>query len=242
MRKCFLFIAVVYLNNTVAQNVVSDSALRQSAYNNAVHQYFTSIGERALIYEGAEVLAYQLPSDMHPFFIASEFSVGSVNANGVQYKDVNLLYDLVNDKLIVRHYNTVLKVEQVSEKVDEFQIQSHNFVKLIPDSVSQAVITNGFYDELYKGRAVSLYARRQKVPEEQIKDMQVVLRFNERNRYFIKKDGQYIPVSDRKSVMRVMSDRKKEMDDFLRRNKIKFKRQPEEAMVRMTAYYDSLNR
>jgi len=168
--------------------------------------------------------------------------VGSVNSNGVQYNDLNLLYDLVKDKLIVKHYSSVLKVEQVSEKVDGFTIQGHHFVKLLPDSTSESVISAGFYDQLYKGKSVSLFARRQKVTEEQIKDMQVVLRFNERNRYFIKKNGQYFPVSDRKSVIRVMGDKKKEMDDFLRRNKIKFKKQPEEAIVRMAAYYDSLNR
>ena len=244
MKRSFLLIQLCFctcvLFEAKAQSTSVDSVIRRDAYNQAVNNYFHSMAENSQLNQGIEVVEYSIPSQMHQYFLTDQFSPGEVVANGIRYPDAYLLYDLVHDKLVVRHFSNILKVEQISEKIESFGFQGHQFERVVADSASQTVISTGFYEVLHKGKPVSVYAKRTKSTEEQIKDMQVVLLFNEKNRYFMKKDDSWYPVSDRKAALRVMADKKKEMEDFLRKNKIKFKKQPEQALSRMAAYYDSL--
>lgn len=233
---------IIFSSQLSAQSIVADSAIRKDAYNKAVSNYFLSMGENSMLNHGNEVLEYTIPSQMHQYFLSDQFLPGEVVANGTRYPDASLLYDIVHDKLIVKHYSNILKVEQISEKVESFTMQGHEFERIIADSVSQETITTGFYEVLHKGKPLAVYARRTKSPEEQIKDMQVILIFNEKNRLFVKKDNTWYAVSDRKDALKVMSDKKKEMEDFLKKNKIKFRKQPEAALSQMAAYYDSLKR
>src|SRR4030095_1161345 len=244
MKRSFLLIQLCFCTcvffQARAQSTSVDSAIRRDAYNQTVSNYFHSMAENSQLNQGIEVVEYTIPSQMHQYFQTDQFAQGEVVANGIMYPNAYLLYDLVHDKLIVKHYSNILKVEQISEKIESFSMQGHQFERGVAASVSQSSISTGFYDVLYKGKPVSVYAKRTKSTEEQIKDMQVVLIFNEKNRYFIKKDDNWYPVSDRKAALKVMADKKKEMEDFLRKNKIKFKKQPEQALSRMAAYYDSL--
>jgi hypothetical protein len=66
--------------------------------------------------------------------------------------------------------------------------------------------------------------------------------FYERNRYFLRKDGQFYAVKGKGSVLGVFDDRKKELQRFLREQKIRYKRDPESAMVQLARQYDVLTK
>lgn len=248
MRRCIFILffefslLTFFFQKSFSQVPSDDSTARRIAYDQTVNTYFKSIAENSMINQGIEVIEFTVPSQMHPYFLSDKFSRGEVKANGVNYPNAFLLYDLVHDKLIVQHFSKIVKVEQVNEKVEGFSIQGHEFVRLVPGQTSETTLAPGFYDLLYKGDTISLYAKRMKTVEEQIKDMQVTLVFNEKNKYFLKKGEEYFQVSDRQTAMRFMADKKKEMTDFLKKNKIKFRKQTEHALLRMAAYYDSIKK
>jgi len=62
----------------------------------------------------------------------------------------------------------------------------------------------------------------------------------EDDHYFIKKDGVYYPVHNKKSTLYVFKDRKRDVQKLLRKNKIKFKPNPEYGIVRAAQYYDQI--
>jgi hypothetical protein len=220
---------------------MSDTAPRRIALQQVTAFYFNTIGESALIYNGNEVLEYSNKGESYPFYESDKFVMGSMISNGVYYDDIPLLYDLVHDKLIVLDFNKIFKVEQISERIENFSLHGHGFVRLSQDSMNKSIITTGFYDRLYNGKSVALFVKRQKMVTEILKETQTELVFIARNNYFIRKNNNYYPVSDRGSVLNVFEDKKMVMEKFLKKNKIRFRKNPEYAMIRLAEYYDSLS-
>jgi len=198
------------------------------------------MAENGLVNFGNEVVENPNYNVNHPFYSADKFVNGSMVGYGVVYNDISIKYDIVNDKLIVLHYNKLFMVEQISERIDRFTVLGHEFVRLVPDSISKPVLTEGFYDRLYSGKSVSFFAKRRKTAAERVKDGQYELIFKEHNAYFIKKDNFYHPVSDKHSVLEVLEDKKGELEIYLKKNKIKFNKNREYSIAQLSEYYDRL--
>ena len=58
--------------------------------------------------------------------------------------------------------------------------------------------------------------------------------------FYIRKDGKYDEVKSRRSVYKVFKDKKKQLQQYARSNRLKFRKQREEAILALTRYYDSL--
>jgi len=235
-----LSISTNFCIHLTAQNSVVDTASRNNALKQVTDFYFHSIAENGLVNYGNEVVEYADNSINHPFYSTDKFVPGSMFGYGVIYNDIPLKYDLVHDKLIVLHFNKIFNVEQISERIDKFTISGHEFVRLVPDSTSQSEVSAGFYDRIYFGKSVSLFAKRKKIAGERIKEGQSENIFKERNSYYIKKDNFFHPVSDKSSVLKVLSDKRKELEMFLKKNKIKFNQNREYAMAQLSEQYDRL--
>jgi hypothetical protein len=232
--------SLCFFEQLSAQPTVSDTASRRMALQQATAFYFQSVGESAFLNYGREVIDYPDKPGSHPFYLEDRFVDGSINGFGVTYNDIPVKYDIVHDKLIVLDFNKIFKVEQVSERIDSFQLLGHGFVRLTADSMEQSGIVTGFYDRLYMGKSVALFAKRKKIPSELIKEGHSDLSFKERNYYFIRKDDIYYPVSDKSSIMNVLKDKKKELDSFLKKDKIKFNKNRELSMTMLAEHYEFL--
>jgi hypothetical protein len=235
-----LCISIIISPPLSAQNSIVDTASRNNALKQVTDFYFHSIAENGLVNYGNEVVEYADKSINHPFYTTDKFVSGSMFGYGVIYNDIPLKYDLVHDKLIVLHYNKIFNVEQISERIDRFTVLGHEFVRLVPDSSSQSEVSAGFYDRIYSGNSVSLFAKRKKIAAERMKEGQSEHIFKERNSYYIKKDNFFHPVSDKSSVLKIMSDKRKELEAFLKKNQIKFSKNREYAMAQLSEYYDRL--
>ncbi len=69
----------------------------------------------------------------------------------------------------------------------------------------------------------------------------VIPSFDESVRYYVVKDGNFHVVKTKGSVLQVLSDRKSELKNFLRKNRIRYNDDREKAIVRLTEFYDTLN-
>ena len=58
--------------------------------------------------------------------------------------------------------------------------------------------------------------------------------------YYIGKDNSYFPVTNKKDVMAIYKDRKKEVRDYISNNGLSFRNNKEEAITKVSAYYDQL--
>ena len=60
--------------------------------------------------------------------------------------------------------------------------------------------------------------------------------------FFIQKDSTYYPVKSYKGLLTILKDRSKEVKQYLRKNRIRYRKGPENAILKATVYYDSLNK
>jgi len=148
-----------------------------------------------------------------------------------------MLYDIIKDQLIIQDFQKVYKINLPAERVQQFSLLGHLFVRLIRDSSEQ--IKTGFYDQLYGGKT-SLFAKRGKKILEKYSNIQISKVVISENIYYIKKEGVYRTIRNKSSLLSVLKNKKKEVQQYLKTNDIKFKKEPERAMIMAVRYYDQL--
>jgi len=236
MPKRFFYILLICgLSQHVAAQNADDTTLHENALN-AIGVYYQNLGEESPLYNGSEYIEYAYTlQEGHPFFQVVNFINGNVNVDGMIFHDVPMLYDIVKDQLIIQDFQKVYKINLPADRVRQFFLLGHLFVHL---NASDQVKT-GFYDQLYRGK-ISLFAKREKKILEKYSNIQISKVVISQNVYYIKKDGVYYTIKNKSSLFSALKSKKKEVQQYLKANDIKFKREPERAMIMAVKYYDQL--
>jgi hypothetical protein len=247
MRKCTCLallaclISVIACKTSFAQVAPGDSSSQQNAFNNAVILYSTSIGDQSPFYNGPEYFFYDPTIKGNAYFMdMNAFKPGSVYYAGGYYAGVPMLYDLYSDEVAVLLYNHFTKFSLIKQKVKSFDFLDHHFVNINADSLNNGSgIKSGYYDELYNGKTEVLVKRSKSI--QTITGTSTLERyFNPSRDFYIRKNNVYYSVSSQGSLINVFKDKKRELQQYVKANQIKFRRDPEEAMVKVAAYYDHL--
>ena len=65
--------------------------------------------------------------------------------------------------------------------------------------------------------------------------------FNAKDEYFLKKGNTYYNLSaSQGSILKLLKDKKSELQQYIKSNKIRFRDNPEDALARIAAQYDHL--
>ena len=179
--------------------------------------------------------------DGNQFLFSPEFLPGSVTVNGRTFDNSNFRFklDIVNDELLIlTDRNTILQLNK--EMVDLFTLLYENklfrFKKLETDSLN---ILNGYVNVIYDGET-SLYVKYKK---------EIHLRnsagekdtFIQSHQVYIMKEGILHKVSNKTSLIKLLSDRKEQLKGFIRSNKIRISGKSPENIAPVLAFYDNLN-
>lgn len=219
----------------------ADTSILLQQKKEAIQLYYNSLDIQSGLYNGSEYIIYaHLLKNDHPYLDTAKLTTGSVFYDGMQYQNVPMLYDIVKDELIAQHYNKVFYIQLVKSKIDEFNILNRKFIHLGKDSTRKGNVKDGFYEVLYDGN-IKLYAKRIKTIQEFIPDMQIERRVFASNRYFIYKDDVFHEVFNQSSVTKVLGDKKAILNQALRKQHIKFRKQRETAMKLMLQQYENPN-
>jgi hypothetical protein len=244
--KVFLFAIVFILTKrSSAQNIIVDSSADNSSLRTAVNLYHQFLSPETGLYNGSEYtynVYYPFTiNEGDPFFISKQFDTGAVFYNNVLYKKVPLLYDIVKGELCTKDPTSTYIVRLNNTRIKWFNIFGHTFIKLKTDSTVKAISNQEFFDLLYNGNT-ALLKRLSKIIKENSASSQGINKYiAEVNEYFIMKDKQYYQVKNKKSLLSVMADKKKEIDQFIRKNRLNLKRDKDHSLIKIVAYYDELN-
>jgi hypothetical protein len=132
-----------------------------------------------------------------------------------------------------------MRIVLSGEKIQYFSLRGHFFVRLIQDSVNEALVKTGFYERLYAGRVIA-YAKRQKKAEERIVDNNAGVKIEEADRYLVERNGIFFPVRNQKTLLAAFRDKKKDLRRYLRTNAISFHKNSENTIIAASKYYDQL--
>ncbi|HVG15091.1 MAG TPA: hypothetical protein VM935_09025 [Chitinophagaceae bacterium] len=224
-----------------AQDNPIESNLRDSAINYVAGLYHNKVGKESNLYNGRERNPYNFPFlGSNPHFKELTFVKGSIFYDEVLYKEVPLLYDVIRDELILLHYDGFHQVHLVKQKVGWFTLKGHFFINIFPGSANNS-LGGGYYEQLYDG-GVDLLIKRSKKLSEKIDDHVIYSIASDASVFYLFKNGVYRPVKNSKGLLKLLEDKRAEINRYIRQNKIKFKGNLETSMTRVVAHYDQLNK
>ena len=230
-----IFILVV----VIAHAQKADTAFLKASVGNMVSLYSSSIGGQTILYTGSEYGTPQTRDDQHPFFLSDDWIFGTVSYRGQDYENVPLLYDIRADQLVTENYYNAEEIVLVSEKLGEFTIDVHRFIRIQNEDVGYSLPATGFYQVLYDGPSRTL-ARHQKTLTEDIESHAVKIGYDEKTRYFIFRGGGYVIIRSRRALLNAFHDQKAALKQFLKKNKLYFRKDPANTLTKVVPYYDTL--
>lgn len=213
----------------------------QKAFAKAVKSYDNYIGKNSFTYTGVSFYNSYGGIKEHPFFLEDYWEPGNVVYNGNAYDSIDMMYDIYADNLIIQNFGLnglPSPIEPYGPYVQSFQLHGYHFIRLERDTIAN--IKEGFYNMMYDGDNAQLIIKRRKelVNSNEINNIGEM--FSEKDRFYIKKDGLFYQVKKKKSIIKVLEDRSKELKSFIRTNGIKFNENPDFKIAEVVKYYDTL--
>ena len=217
------------------------SADEGKALKNARSVYERSLGEQSGIYRGPGYIGHPYPTtNGHPFFETPDQTIGTIYYDGMLYKDIPIWYDLVKDQVIVLHTDGLSKISLHNEKIDYFSLYNHLFIHIKKDTSNTFSLSAGFYDRVYQGKTEVLVKRSKGSLKDATTQGIFIKILKQKNDFYIKKGEKYYPVESAGSVLKALRSKQKEIQEFLKKSNIKFRKDPENTIIRMVRYYDQL--
>lgn len=237
MKFLMLIVSVFFFISGFSQQVNEDS-IANVQVKNAVAVYNQYTDGNAAVYNGAQYMRYTFKMEGDPYFLSNDFTQGWVSYEGRRYDSLSVLYDIARNEVVILYTDGYSDVVLENDFIDSFNMAGHTFVKLQEDH-GQNLYNSGFYDELYNGKT-SLIARRVKKMDEVIRN-EVTRRFFETDRFYVRKNGLYYWVSNKKDVFKLFSNKKRDIKKMLSKQHLKMKRSNfENVLTRVVAFYDQL--
>lgn len=233
----------LYHNLLHAQNDLQAPAnFTDSAYLNAVKAYDLAIARNSFLYTGRVYNTKYGSIKNHPYFLDDYWEEGKIVYQGQPFDSVYMMYEIYSDLVLIEGFTTkgaltIIKLH--SPDVSAFSLHGHHFVRLNEDTLQN--FREGFYDQLYDGQHVQLYCKRIKAIVKNNDVNTVAESFFQKDKYYIRKEGQYFQVKKKKSVLKVLHDHKKELRAFANNNRLYFADEQEQSILSMVQFYDSLN-
>lgn len=243
MRIFFLTATFFYTCKVWSQTAQADTLNYLNAVKNAKTLYQQFIDPPTGLYNGAEYAdyAYQI-TEGHPFFESADFNSGSVVYDGILYENVRLLYDIVKEEVVIKDPFEIYKIALINERLSEFTLSNHTFVRLVENDSGNAVINTGFYEVLYSG-TTGVYKKQKKKVQENVAFANGIKRYVvETSNYFILKDHKFYPVNNKRSLLSLFKNKDNEIQQFMRKNKLNMRKNKGIALTKAVAYYDEINK
>lgn len=238
----FFMLSFLFLfgSRSIAQYQLSDSTFYEESVQYLTQDYFSQIGESALLYNGSQYIRNGQKASGFPFFLSDSLLAGSVSYHdGICYRDLSLYYDLVSDELITNNFTHNALIRLVKQKVDSFSISGHYFLRLETAKTNGEIKSDGFYEVLNRMQP-ELYVKREKKME--IPSGYGDPKYVQYNKYYLKINNRFYSFESKNSFLDLLKDQKSSLKSFIRFNKLNFKKRFEEAIVQTINHYSQLKR
>jgi hypothetical protein len=187
------------------------------------------------LYNGSEYVAKRGLTGEHPFFLTDLPVPGNLRYSGEEFSGVPILFDIVNQQLVLtnRRYGTLMALQH--EWIDGFTLGGHQFIN--PKNLS-GLRQDVFYENLYSGKTQVL-AQHVKLLKETVQARRFIRKFEASSHYYMKVDGQFVRITSRGDLLKALITKKRELKSYIRKNNL-FVQNREFSIVQVARYYDTL--
>jgi hypothetical protein len=231
-----LFGPLLFPQDGLCQQNQADAAEQMPALHHMIYAYYDFMKEESLLYNGAMEVAYDSLIEGFPYFEVNVWRNGSVEYDGVVYRDVPMRYDLIKDQLIIQHLNKKYAIVLVKERVKWFSVGGHAFIRIEQDG---RVNAHGFYEQLCTG-TITILARREKKIDESTSIEGLKRSISEHISFYGQKNGLCYALRNKRSLLNLMQDQQQAMQQYARKNHLRFGKDPAQVSVGMALFYNQL--
>ncbi|RZA03460.1 MAG: hypothetical protein EOP47_02875 [Sphingobacteriaceae bacterium] len=226
---------IIYAQNADTNLVVKQLKSTEQYYNN-------KITDQSRLFNGIKYLPYRNQDYVgNGYYNTTELQNAYIRYDDVDFYDIPVLYDLHKDLLILRRSNDQGYMSLLNTKLDKFIINNHTFIKVVADSAEKKIKT-GFYDLLHDGQ-LQLLAKHTKAVEVEKSGITIRNVFVPYTRYFLRKENAYYDISGKNDMLKVLKDKKQELEQYIKANNLSFKNENlEPSLIKLTNHYNQLTR
>ncbi|MEO6648401.1 MAG: hypothetical protein ABIN89_18570 [Chitinophagaceae bacterium] len=241
--NCLLFVltSCYFSSKAIGQITEKDSIIFQASIKNALTVYHNFMPNPSGLYNGSQYISYaHLIKDNHPYFQSDSMNKGTITYDSVLFENVLLLYDIVKEQVVINDPYKIYKICLINEKVNEFSVLGRTFIRLIRDSLNRNILSTGFYDRLYQG-SITLYEKEIKKLQEVIVSQELQRIIYPINNFYLEIGGKFYSINRKKTLLNLLQkNRRKEIQQFIRKNKLNYRRDKENTLLKVVKYYDEL--
>lgn len=232
------FCYFLFLSTMVYAQTVPDTAFVARSIEVARNVHIEKTKKQSPLYNGTQYSIYNPTEEEHPYFLSDDWIDGTIVYSGEQFDNISLMYDISLDKVIAEHFAGAA-LEMITAKVTTFTLNGHVFRRFKKSDDQRQSIKDGFYEVLYDGQT-KILKRHVKVFTQMIRDRAVVNDYEEKRYFYVVKNNAFYQVSSRGSLIKILSDRKRELRRYSRENRLPGGKN-DDTLIKLAAYYDTLN-
>lgn len=241
LRLPGVFILVIFFSRipVCAQSRVDDSIFYRSAITNTIALYYSQLGDQSPIFNGS--LYPPLPYTFRegsPFFLSEKSMLGSVVYDGVLYSDLSLKYEDFRQYLV--SIDQAYQLLLINQKIGSFTIAGHHFENVHLDSLHRGISSAGFYEVLYAGPSRVLKRTYKKLNETLTVSEGVLRAMDVTEDYYIKNGNVFGTVNTKSELLTRMKNHRKEVQRYMSKNKLNFRKDKDNTLTLTSAYFDQL--
>jgi len=237
MKICYRLLAFLTASLILIKNA-KGQLITDTSGKIAVRQFYEVIADNALLYNGTEYVNADPTIAGDPYFLGKWIINGNLVYNNVTYSDVPLLYDSWNDRVISQRFNNGVLMTLISEKIKSFSLGNHIFIRVTKNATDDASPSTGFYEVIYGGNTQVIARHRKQIYE----SASLEKSFVESTHYFVRKDGKYFAIKNKKDLFGVLHDKSDGIKKLLKNNNLSYKKEPQETLVQAATFYDQPGR
>ena len=231
-------ILIINLFPFYSSGQISAPSNQSLSFLNAKEFYQNTIGADSHLYTGEAYYSYNSNIKGTPFFISDSMQPTDLFYDGILYKNVPLLFDIVKQKVVITRFESNERIQLVNAKIKYFTYDGHKFENFLQQTSDENISAN-FYDVMFYGK-VSVLIKRVKKIKESIR-AEGPTSFIEQDEIFVRKDNKLFEIKNKKSVLDAFADKEKLIKSYIRKKKFRFKKNIEKEIVPTAAYYETLN-
>tara|TARA_R110000868_G_scaffold30274_4_gene112198 strand:+ start:1618 stop:2343 length:726 start_codon:yes stop_codon:yes gene_type:complete len=174
------------------------------------------------------------------YFKSTDFVDGSVIYDNQPHFKTKLKLNINEDFLICKPEGnkSFFSFKLISEKVKEFTLENHKFVRLKNNEILESVYANGFFEAAYSGEKLTLYIKHHKSIKKMLDKKNVTYKFLVSNTYFLYHKNQFNKIKSAKSIKKILPERDREIKDFFKAYKLLRVNNTDTFMVKLIGYLD----
>jgi len=231
-----LFFFFFYLSS-YSQGYKNDTDSANDNVKQSIKLYDDFTGAEANIYNGREYIPYLFKKTGSSLFESDSLASGWISYEGRICQPIPIQYDVARDQVIILNYDGKSKIFLQNEAIDSFHFSNHTFIRLKENPIAN-LNHAGFYDLLLNGH-IQVLASRKKNYKENIRDNEVIRDFYSQDQFYIHKGNKYFEVKNKNDVYRLLFDKRREIENHLHKQNIKFRRDNfEEALLIAATIYN----